>query len=512
MIAIIGAGISGLTLAAALEKKQKPYLLFEGSQRIGGNLFSKKWQDKYLIECGANSLLADDFILDFIKKIGLEAEMVRANPVSKNRYILKKGRYHKLPTSPPALLTSSFFSFKTKLKILSEFFYKNKIKSETNEKIEPAEFETLATFFARHFGKEVVEYAVNPFVGGIYAGKAEELLLSLTFPQLKEMERQYGSILKGFIKNKAAERKTSLSFKGGMQRLAEALKDQLSPQSLLLQTPITGIEYDLKSGKFRVKSQNTLNYKAESLDFQPNKNAFFSTGENEKEELRQNEIEEKIEENTKENTEKTWEVTQVVLTTSAQVTAQILKGIDFGSELQQKCVASLREGLEKLHYPPMNLVHSVFKKSDFGNFLSGSHQLDGFGALHPPIENPFSAGSIWSSSVFEGRAPEDEVLLTSFVGGRAGEKQAQQGEAAILADLNRELKAIYQLKNPPLYQHLHHWEKAIPQYDAKMWQVWQAAQDFEQTFANQFFICANWYKGVSVSDCIKKATALAARL
>jgi oxygen-dependent protoporphyrinogen oxidase len=505
MIAIIGAGISGLTLAAALEKKKKPYLLFESSERVGGNLFSKLWQERYLLECGANSLLADAFILDFIKKLGLASEIVLANQVSKNRYILKKGRYHKLPTSPPALLVSSFFSFNTKIKILFEFFYK---KSYKKEKYQNQKEETLAHFFERHFGKEVVEYVVNPFVGGIYAGKADELLLSLTFPQLAEMEAQQGSILKGFIKNKTAERKTSLSFKSGMQRLAEALKEQISPQSLLLQTPITGIAYNLESKTFMLKSQKTLKNEVKAQKNDSHENDFFLNNENKKKELRQN----TAKENTKEDTEKTWEVTQVVLTTSAQVTAQILKNATFGNELQQNSVALLKAGLDNLHYPPMNLIHSVFKKSDFGNFLNGSNHLDGFGALHPPIENPFSAGIIWSSSVFTGRAPQDEVLLTSFVGGRAGEKQATESEATILASLNRELTAIYRLKNPPLFQHLHRWERALPQYDAKMMPVWEAVRNFEKVFENQAFICANWYKGVSVSDCIKKATALAERL
>ena len=112
MIAIIGAGISGLSLAWHLQQKGRDYILLEAEKEAGGYIKTKKIND-CILELGPNSLLADQEILEFIKETGLEKFLVPAKEVSKARYILKNGRYQKLPSSPPGLLFSDFFSLKS---------------------------------------------------------------------------------------------------------------------------------------------------------------------------------------------------------------------------------------------------------------------------------------------------------------------------------------------------------------------------------------------------------------
>ena len=179
MIAIIGAGISGLTLAYFLEKKQIPYILLESSSKVGGYIHTVKKQP-YLLELGPNSLLINKETEAFIDEIGLSNELLPANEVSKNRYIFRKGKYRVLPSSPPKLLFNSFFSLKTKWAIFRE----------TRKKPLLIQNETLSQFFKRRFGKEVVKYALDPFVAGIYAGDPSLLLLEKTFPFLREYEQQ----------------------------------------------------------------------------------------------------------------------------------------------------------------------------------------------------------------------------------------------------------------------------------------------------------------------------------
>jgi oxygen-dependent protoporphyrinogen oxidase len=198
MILIIGGGISGLSLAWELQQLQKPYLLLEQAPQTGGYIRSIR-EGPYLFEEGPNSLLADENLLEWIKGLGLEEELIEANPVSKNRYIYKKGRYRALPSSPQGLIWNSFFSLTAKWSILTEPYKKS----------HSTEGETLSAFFERRFCHEVVEYALDPFVAGIYAGSPSQLLISQTFPQLLDYEASYGSVLKGLARQGRSRKKTS---------------------------------------------------------------------------------------------------------------------------------------------------------------------------------------------------------------------------------------------------------------------------------------------------------------
>ena len=425
MIGIIGAGISGLALAYELQKKRIPYFLLEATGKVGGYLQSEKIGN-YQLDYGANSLLCDQQILQWIEEIGLKSEIVSTNPVSKNRYIFRNGAYQILPASPPQLIFSNFFSWKTKWRVFQE----------RNKKAEPKTNESLASFFRRRFSQEIVDYALNPFVSGIYAGNPEDLLLEKTFPMLAEYEQKYGSVLKGFIKNKGGARRQSINFRNGMNTLPQKLAE-LVKENLRLNTPIEKIEKNDKKWKI-------------------------------------NEL----------------ECEKLVITSPAFVTAKLL----------QTTFPDFSNALEKVNYPPMCVVYTAFKKQDV------HHQLNGFGGLHPKIEHQFSAGSIWSSSVFPDRCPADEVLFTSFVGGMQYAENAQLTDNLLLEKLNGELKKNYQIKGNPVFQKIFRWEKAIPQYNTHINQVYEQAKHLEQ---ENIFICANWKDGVSVADCIKKAIDLA---
>ena len=112
-----------------------------------------------------------------------------ANKNSKNRYILKNNKPTAVPISPNQIITNKILSLSTKLKILTEIFIKS--KTDVNESVEE--------FILRRFNQEFLDYIINPFINGIYAGDPAKLSISKAFPKLVEIEEKYGSIIKGFV-------------------------------------------------------------------------------------------------------------------------------------------------------------------------------------------------------------------------------------------------------------------------------------------------------------------------
>src|SRR3954469_6576235 len=96
-VAIIGAGITGLTAAYRLQRQGIPVTVYEAAERVGGPMQSVR-RNGYLAECGPNSILeTSSAISELVKDLGLEARRVYANPEAKNRYIVRNGK----PTAAP---------------------------------------------------------------------------------------------------------------------------------------------------------------------------------------------------------------------------------------------------------------------------------------------------------------------------------------------------------------------------------------------------------------------------
>ena len=430
---IIGAGISGLTLAYELQQRGEAYQLWEASPQPGGYIRSVRDGD-YLRELGPNSLLGDEALLAWLNALGLTDDLVFANAVSKARFIYRNGAYRELPATPPALLFGNFFSLKTKWAVFREL---------SNKTVSPVG-ETLGQFFRRRFSSEIVDYALGPFVAGIYAGDPERLLVSETFPSLLAYEREYGSVLRGLIKNQSKTgRRQSFSFRDGMQMLPDALAAKLT--HAYFSCPVERIE--------RTQAGWTVHTPDSSQT-----------------------------------------VDQLVLALPAQVAARLLTDH----------APAFAKAVLQIDYPPMVAVHTAYKRADV------AHPLNGFGGLNPAVEGRFAAGHIWSSSIFSDRCPADEVLFTTFVGGQQKADNACLPEAAIRAQVHQELVNSFGIKaQEPVLQQSFAWPKAIPQYDHNLQAVRQLVPALE---ADKLFICANWYGGVSLSDCIGKARALANRL
>jgi oxygen-dependent protoporphyrinogen oxidase len=94
-----------------------------------------------------------------------------------------------------------------------------------------------------------------------------------------------------------------------------------------------------------------------------------------------------------------------------------------------------------------------------------AHSLAGFGFLVPRREQRKILGCLFSSSMFDGRAPPDTVLLTSFVGGARHPELPAGSDAEIAAIVHGDLQALLGARSDPAWTAITRWTQAIPQYN-----------------------------------------------
>lgn len=437
-IAVIGGGISGLTSAYWLKKNGLDVTLFEQSSHLGGSILTEKI-DGFLIDYGPNSTLeTSDILRELIDELGLTDQKVYGNEASNKRYIVKNGYLYSVPMSPGSFLITGLFSLKAKLKLLKEPF----IRKTSGEDI------SLADFVKHRLGKEFLDYAINPFVAGVYAGDPEQLSTAAGFPKLYALEQKYGSLIKGAImgsrerkkrKEVAKDRARLFSFRDGMEVLPAALAKELD-SSVCLNTGITRLEK--KNGAFIIATS-------------------------------------------KDGKEETLLFDELVTAIPAASLSGLLKNID------GKKAGIIKE----INYPPVAVVFMGFKKEDV------EKDIDGFGFLVPEVENRNILGSIWSSSIFPNRSPDGYVAFTTFVGGARQPGLALQDYAVIEKNVMEDLKDLVGIKGNPNLIKIRRWPHAIPQYKVGYLKVQEIFDQIEKDYPG-LYIAGNIRRGISVGDSV----------
>lgn len=246
-IAVIGGGIAGLSAAVSLQNQKNKgaaleYVIFEAGSRWGGVIQTESI-DGCLIEAGPDSFLTEKaWAADFSRELGLADQLISSNDADRKTWILLRGRLTPLPdgmmfmvpTKIAPVFSSPLFSWKTRLRILREWFYR---PSAT------ASEATVAEFIARHYGREMVERIADPLLAGVYGGAADELSVQAVLPRLAEMEASYGSLGKAMLSARRladgrSQKPLFTSLKDGMQQLADAALSRIPESSRRLNSPV----------------------------------------------------------------------------------------------------------------------------------------------------------------------------------------------------------------------------------------------------------------------------------
>jgi protoporphyrinogen/coproporphyrinogen III oxidase len=440
-VLILGAGISGLSTAFWLKQNGIDVKLFEKNSYTGGSIRTEKIND-YIIEHGPNSALETTPLIDkLINELGISNKKIYANDNAKKRYILRNGKLHALPMSPLSFLSTKLFSFSAKMRLFKEPF----IKSKSNP------YETIAEFTERRLGTEFLDYAINPFVAGVFAGNPKDLNVKTAFPRLYELEQNYGSLIGGAIKSRRERKKRAeaskqsaktFSFLNGMNDLTSAISERLK-NDILTQVEVSDI--------CKINNKFSVNYKIGD----ETRNEVFDS---------------------------------VVISAPAYT----------ASKLIQSFAPEVSSVLSAVYYPPVNVIITSFKREQF-DFIP-----DGFGYLVPEKENSKILGSLWNTVIFPNRAPKDEYVLTNFIGGSRNADLTGLNDDELLKITLCELSKSMGVKGQPVFSKIIRWERAIPQYRKNYSDVFDMLDKFHIDNPG-LFLCNNYYRGISVGDCIKSA-------
>lgn len=448
-IAVVGAGISGLSLAYYLLEKE-PSLeiaVFESEQRPGGKIWTDR-TDGFLCEWGVNGFLDNKpRTLDLSRKLSLEP--LRSNDASRKRFIFSNGRLHRLPESPPAFLASSLLTFSGKVRVMAEAVLPGRAKEE----------ETLAEFARRRLGREAYEKLIDPMASGIYAGNPETLSLRACFPRVYDLEKKYGSLIRGMIglqrerKRQGSGEKVGAgpggvltSFFNGMGELIQALKNTLGERVRLGHRAVA---IDRKGKTFSLS---------------------FSRGS-------------------------AFEADIVVLACPAFAASEMLRDMDKG----------LSRLVAEIPYPALSVACFGYKKE---KIQAG---LDAFGYLIPSREKRKILGTLYDSSIFPNRAPEGYVLLRSMIGGARASNLALGSDQKIIDTIRKELADILGIRADPDFVRVYRHEMAIPQYTVGHLERLRNIDGVLQKHRH-LYLAGNAYRGIGVNDCIENSSKLAEKI
>jgi len=448
-IAIIGGGISGLSLAWFLLEKDPAadITIFESEQRPGGKIWTDR-AEGFLCEGGVNGFLDNrPKTLELSKKLALEP--MRSNDASRKRYIFSEGVLHRLPESPPAFLFSKLLSLRGRLRVMAEPFIPGDAKEE----------ESLAEFARRRLGREAYEKLIDPMASGIYAGNPETLSLRACFPKVYDLEKKYGGLIRGMLKLRQEKKKQGsveevgagpggvlTSYFDGMGELIRSLKTLLGDR---LRLGYRAVSLERKGGSYTIHFADSSSFDAET----------------------------------------------VIVASPAYAASEMLKNID----------RKLSSTLSEIPYPSVSVACLGYKKDKV------TADLDAFGYLIPSREKRKILGTLYDSSIFPNRAPEGYALLRIMVGGARASDLAMEQESRLLEMIRRELADIINITAEPDFVRIYRHEMAIPQYTVGHTERLRNIDGIVERHKN-LYLTGNAYRGISVNDCIENSSKLAEKI
>lgn len=401
-VVIIGGGIAGLSAAWHLQQAGIAYTLLEQSPLFGG-LVQTERVDELVIEHGPDAFITrKPAALELVHALGISDQLQTVNLTQERIYVLVKKRLVPLPeglrllvpTQMTPFLQSPILSWWGKLRLLMDLRIPPRKRDDD---------ESLADFVRRRMGKEALDRLADPLLAGVFNADMERQSILATFPQYRQLERKYGSLIRGMRDMQSTTENDSpalLSLKGGMRTLIDALVEQLTGE-LIVEARVEKIEP--ANGRYQV-----------TLD-----DGDIIEGDH------------------------------VILATPAYVSSRLLWTI----------TPPTAHLLRTIHYEGVGSMTLAFARD------AVPQKLDAYGVVIPASGKRPIDGMQFSSAKWSGRAPENTVLIRVFFGGPHTRPTLNLADGALLKTVRTELKDILGITAEPLFTSTRRWRHAYPQYD-----------------------------------------------
>ena len=446
-VAVLGAGIAGLTVAHALRREASrggaslDLEVFEAGPRAGGRIQTTD-SGGFLIEWAADAFQTGSGpARTLVTELGLDRERIEASAGAARRYIFSKGRLHLVPSAPAAALGFSALTPAGRLRLVAEPLLAGRMSRE----------ESVHAFAARHVGEEAARVLVGAFVRGVYAGDPKKLSVDAAFPRMREMERKHRSLAIAMAKERRGSgRKTKAlwTLTRGMGSLMERLAQSLGT-SLKLGMPALRLS---RAPEYAAPTPFTVRFASgESRGFD-----------------------------------------SIVIATPAPDAAALLRDLDI------EAANAVRE----IPCAGVAVVALGFRDEAFRS------RPDGYGFLVAPGEDLPILGALFESNLFPGRAPKGFVLVRAILGGVDRPDLVTLPDAQLIGLACQALDRAIGLKGGPERTWVRRQENAIPQYTLGHRERVAAVMKRLGSFPG-LYLAGNAYRGVSVGSIVEDADRVA---
>jgi len=447
-VIIIGAGLTGLTAAFYLKKQGFDVAIIEKNDRTGGVVKTFR-EDGFVYECGPNTgVLSHPEVAELFEELDGHCKLEVANPEAKKRLIWKSGRWHALPSGLLSAATTPLFTPGDKLRILWEPF-----RRKGSEK-----FETLENLVLRRLGKSFLEYAVDPFISGIYAGDPARLVTRYALPKLYALEQKYGSFIIGAFKK---------SFEPKDERTKKATKEVFSAENGL--SSLTDeLTREIGSERIYLNTEGTVVH--------PEKKGFLVS-------------------------------TRIKGEPAGLTSPVIVSTVDAG------LLPSLFPFVPAVDLSPVtDLEYTGVIQVIMGFREWKGMDLRAFGGLVPSREKRNILGVLFTSSFLKDRAPAGGALLSVFIGGYRRPDLAKLSDSAIKDLVFREVDNMLGVTDPdPEIFRIFRYKRAIPQYGISTGQRLEAIDRIQEKFKG-LHIAGAVRDGIGMADRIRQARTIVAEI
>jgi len=455
-VLVVGAGISGLVAAHTIlcrsSANQLPRLtVLEASDRIGG-VIATSTDSGYVVEHGPDSFLTTKpWALELCEKLDLGDQIIGTNSKHRRAFVAYNDALVPLPAGFMLMAPSQLWSFfdspvlsiDAKLRVMWEMF------SAAGAQADPTD-ESLKSFIVRRFGLELYERIAQPMVAGIYTGDPSQLSARATMPQFVELQRKYGSVIRGLMLNEkrqdgGARYGAFATLRGGMADLTKRLTERIGLDRIHLRTPVRSLR--AADNRWCLTTAQGQEYRADA----------------------------------------------VIFAVPPKIVAQIVCGLD----------PALAASLSRIESASSATINLLFQRDQI------NHPLDGFGFVVPEREQKSIIACSFSSVKFPGRAPKDKCLFRAFLGGALHPDVFALSDGDLLKVALRDLQTYLGLTSFPEEVWVKRWPESMPQY--KVGHL-EAVKEIKYAFAQHpgLIWSGNSLGGVGIPDCVKSGQDAAA--